>query len=636
MPPEHGRRALWVAALVACLGVVWAIWSAPLVMTNDGPEAVLTAHMEAHYEDPESIFQRQFSVGFGLSGRGFSVLYRPIAAIVSFPNSFRVSQVVMVLALAFAFAWLSNGLSSSPHSPHSVRLAPLLGFAIAFSWPFYMGFFAFTISMAVGLMVVAFVVSKPRGLTVIEKAAVSTALVVQLFLHGFAVFIALSLITLVVMTRALMQRKSAVPAEWRRTTLADAGWLVASAIPSVVVLLVMRTAQPAMAKMAGAGTTDWASLSDWAKVFPRLVVPGSTTLGIVVFVLALLGIARTALRVRRQPRKPEDVALLIGATGLLLAALVLPLNIPGWQFFAPRFLTTGLALSLCLLGSEDFERRPLRIAFELGAVGLVIAVLVNARALHRRLATACEDSLAGLEHKIERKGFQLPITFDANCGLPADDTLLDVPYSRADLHFYALFPVHHGGTVPYGFFGPAAVHAFVPRAASPVPIPPFDRYWGLAKEDARLTFPPARAGLLTDLAVYGTHYENILFFGATAADRALLLDRGYVIDFEHGTFVNAHHVPCVVELVSDINPGDPPVMVRGGVRDDELWTARIGPVPERRAIKASLSTLCGDEWVRVEWQNSTQRCANADERGRIALHARPGSTSHLVCERSVP
>ena len=618
--------ALRLASLVACLGVIWAIWSVPLVMTNDGPEAVLTAHMESHYDDPGSIYARQFAVGFGLSGRGFSVLYRPIAAVFPWRTSLRLSQLIIVLALAFAVGWLSKAVSGR------ARLSCLIGFAIAFSWPFYMGFFAFTLSMAVGLMVLAFVVSRSEGLSLLEKAAVTTALLVQLFLHGFAVFITLALVALVVMTRAVMKRTSVPAAEWRSDTLREAAWLAVSAVPSLVVVLLMRTAQAQLATLANSQKTEWARPSDWAKVLPRLAVPGSTLLGLLIFALALFAIARTALRLRQKPRRPEEVALVIGGAGLLVAALVLPLDLPGWQFFAPRFLTTGLAVSLSLLGCETFERRPARLALDVGLVALVAAALVNARALHQRLATACEDGLAGLDHVISRSSFQLPITFDATCGLTTDDTRLDVPYATPLLHFYALFAVSHGGTVPYGFYGPAAVHAFVPRAELPVPVPPY-RYWGLERNDPRLTHPEARTAMLSELAVFGSYYENILVFGANESDRALLLDRGYVIDFEHGSFINAHDVPCAVEVSSDVLPADPPVMVRGGAREEELWPATIAKATDRRGIKASLKMLCGDVWVRVRWQNSEQRCANADAQGRIAIHAEHGTVTRVVCDR---
>jgi hypothetical protein len=496
-----------------------------------------------------------------------------------------------------------------------------------------MGFFAFTISMAIGLMVLAFVVSKSDGLTLLEKAAVCTALLVQLFCHGFAVFITLALVALVVATRVVMRRASLPSAEWRRSALGEAAWLAVAALPSAVLMFVLRRAQTDMAKLAGTEKTEWASASDWAKVFPRLVVPGSTTLGIVVFVVAVVAVGRTAWRLRRGPRRPEEVALVLGATGLLVAAVAMPLNIPGWQFFAPRFLTTGLALGLSLLGAEKLEARTAGVVLRVGVVALVASVLLNARAVHARMATACADALVGLDHRIARSSFQLPITFDANCGLPTDDTRLDVPYSRLLLHFYALFPVTHGGTVPYGFVGPGAVHAFVPRETSPVPVPSPEVYWGLMADDPRLERPTTRAGLVNDLAVFGTSYENILFFGANASDRALLLERGYVVDFEHGTFVNAHYAPCAVELETAILADDPPVLVRGGLRDEELWPAKIAKVPDRRAIKASLSMLCGDVWVRVRWQNSDRACANADAQGRVALHAAHGSTTRVVCER---
>lgn len=627
-PRVSERRALWIAGFVACLAVFWAIWSVPLVMTNDGPEAVLTAHMEAHYDDPGSIYARQYAVGFGLSGRGFSFLYRPVAALFSWPTSLRLSQLVIVLAFAFAVFFLGKALAGR------ARLAGLLGFVIAFSWPFYMGFWAFSLAMAVGLMVLAFVVSKSDGLTLVEKGAVATALLVQLVMHGFAVLITLALVGLVVVTRVLAQRKTAPPAEWRRSALGEAAWLAVAALPSFVVSLILRSAQGQMAKVYNAGGTEWAKPADWAKVLPRLATPGSTALGIIVFALAIVAIVRAVLRLRRGPRAPEEVALVIGAVGLLVAALGMPLNVPGWQFFAPRFLTTGLALSLCLLAKEEPERKGVRLAFEAGVVALMACALLNARALHHRLASACEDALIGLEHRVPRTGMSLPVTFDATCGFTTDDTQLDVPYSTALLHFYSLFPVTHGGSVPYGFSGPAAVHAFVPRAMVGMPpVPPVDEYWGLSKDDPRLKAPKTRASILTELAVFGTHYENILFFGATAEDRALLLERGYVTDFEHGSFVNAHFVPCNVELVIDVLPSDPPVLVRAGLRENELWGAKITPLPGRRAVVASASTLCGDIWLRAQWQGSAARCANADADGHIPVHAERATTRRFVCER---
>lgn len=608
------RPVLIAACALACVGVFWAIWSVPLVMTNDGPQAVLTAHMESHYDDPGSIFARQFAVGFGLSGRGFSLVYRPIAALASFPNSLRVAQAFVVLALAFAVLWLSAAISGGAgwSSP--------LGFSLAFGWTFYMGFYAFTLATALGLAVLAFVVSRTERLSVLAKAAVSTALLVQLFMHGFAVFVTLILVALVVSARALARRRANDPG-WRRDATADLLWLGASCLPSVAIVLIMRSGQREMAAINASGVTTWAPFSDLAHSLPRLAVPGSTLLGLALWAIAIGSIVRAAVRLRRRPRRPEEAALFFGAVGLLIAGLVLPLDLPGWQFFSPRFLLPGLALSLCLLGCESTVRSDAR-ALAAGAVGaFVLACVWNSFSLHQRMARACADSIRGLEHTVPRKGFQLPIVFDANCGPTESSARRDVPYSTLLAHFPTLFAVTHGGAVPYSFAGPAAVHAFVPRGTPLVPVPPVDQYWSLPLEDERLQNAHSRAALLTELAVFGAFYENILFFGALERDRALLLERGYVIDFEHGSFINARHVPCRVELVVPVLPSDPPLMVRGGLADHDLWAAQMSSVPGEPTILASLNVLCGDIWVSPMWRDGVGRCKNADSRGRLTVRA---------------
>jgi hypothetical protein len=616
---EYARRVrerpvLIAVCALACLGVLWAIWSVPLVMTNDGPQAVLTAHMESHFDDPDSIFARQFTVGFGLSGRGFSLVYRPIAELASFPNSLRVAQALVVLALAFAVVWLSAAISGG------VGWSSPLGFSLAFSWTFYMGFYAFALATALGLAVLAFVVSRTERLSLLARAAISTALLVQLFMHGFAVFVTLILVTLVVGARSLAQRRAHHP-DWRRDATADLLWLGASCLPSVAVVLIMRSGQREMAAITASGATTWAPFSDLAHSLPRLAIPGSTLLGLALWAIAIGSIVRAAVRLRRRPRRPEEAALFVGAVGLVLAGLVLPLDLPGWQFFSPRFLLPGLALSLCLLGCESATRSNARALAGVAVGAFVLACVWNAFSLHQRLARACADAISGLEHTIPRRGFQLPVVFDANCGLTEDAARRDVPYSTPLSHFPTFFAVTHGGAVPYSFAGPAAVHAFVPRDTPLVPVPPVDQYWSLSREDERLQSPHSRAALLTELLVFGSFYENILVFGALERDRALLLERGYVIDFEHGSFVNARHVPCPVELVVPVHPGDPPIMVHGGLADHKLWAADMRSAPGESAIVASLRMLCGDVWVNPQWRDGVGRCKNADDRGRLAVRA---------------
>ena len=362
-------------------------------------------------------------------------------------------------------------------------------------------------------------------------------------------------------------------------------------------------------------------------------MPGSSALGVLVLAAAWVAIGRSLGRLRRSPRKPEEVALVIGALGLLVIGLIAPLNIPGWQFFSPRFLTPGIALSLSLFAYEKLERSNQRMAFDIAVPVVILLELSSVRALHRRVIAACGDALAGLDHTITRSYAQFPIIFDANCGLPSAPTQAEVPYLGEILHFSSLFAVLHGGTVAYTFAGPSAVHAFVPRPSFHLPVPPNEE-WGLAKDDRRLLDPKTRTAILTSQALAGTAYQNILFFGANETDRELLLERGYVIDFEHGSFINAHFEACPIEIDVELKPSDPPITVFVGVGKAAHWTVAIQPSAGKLVGTAAMKAFCGDLWAHVEWQGSNTQCSNADEHGRIRFRAAQPTTT-IGCQRDV-
>ncbi len=619
------RFALWVVSLLASLGVAWTIWSVPIVMTNDGPQAVVLSHIEAHYDDPDSIFASQFSVGLGLSGRGFSLLYAAVSTLWGWPDTLRVCELIIVLSMALSVGLLCKAVSGS------ARTACLLGFVVAFSWPFYMGFFAFALSLAFGLMLLSFVVSRTGGLSTVQKAAVSTGVLLQLLMHGFAVLVTLALLSLTVLVRRHMSRGTTSPPEWWKGLRGDAGWLVLTALPSVATSLLMRQTQTEMATAGGSGETYWAPPLIWILTLPRMVVPGSTVLGVLVIALACFSLGRSVVRIRRGDAKPEEVALTIGASLLILIGLTAPLNVPGWQYFSPRFLTPGTAVALALLGCEKLERRSLRMAVDVAVPALVVLELVNVSAVNRRYAAACADAVAGLDHKVQRSYAQLPIIFDANCGLTGEASHAAVPYLWPAYHFHSLFAVLHGGTVPNIFAGPSAVHAFVPRPSWKMPVPPLSD-WGLDKTDPRLLEPRARAALLTEQALAGTVYENILMFGANAADRALLVDRGYHVDFEQGSFINAHFEACPVEIVIERRPADPPVEVIVGFADAPAWRAELQPSSDSFSSVATAKTFCGDVWVRVAWTGGAIRCSNAGPDGDLRVRASQPVT-RVACER---
>ena len=52
-PPMKRESAEWLAGmLVASVGLVWCLWVVPYIPTHDGPQHILSAHIENHYSNP--------------------------------------------------------------------------------------------------------------------------------------------------------------------------------------------------------------------------------------------------------------------------------------------------------------------------------------------------------------------------------------------------------------------------------------------------------------------------------------------------------------------------------------------------------------------------------------------------------
>lgn len=596
------------------LAVVWSIWSVPLVFSNDGPQAVLLAHIDAHYDDPGSIFPAQFDRGLGLSGRGFMFLYGPLEGL-GWPTALRLCQVVMVLG----FAWGAALLSRSLHGRFTYR--SLAGFAIALNWPFYMGFYAFCVASGVTLWILALTTSRPK-LSAIHKLGISVALLCALLCHPVMGTVGLGLVLLIVAARRWPERRTS-----GRAAVTDGLWLLLTSIPNMVVFALMGGAQTQLSNVADSEHAAWEPFATLLATLPRIAVPGSTLLGWLALTVGACGLV-SALANSARLQKADVSALALGGAMLVLLAVFGPTHLPGWQFFSGRFLSLGLALGFCVLPEiASNPGRSVALVASLSGASLGIA---NARGLNVDLANACGGALAALEHQETHVGLSLPIVLDSQCGQPANPPSMRVPYLAPALHLSALFPVRQGGSVPYVFAGPAAVHVLVPRAID-VPVPPFD-LWGFTPEHEQMRDPAARALVLDKLAVFGTAYEAVLVFGKTDADRAQLIERGLVVDFERGDFLSGRFQPCRVDVSFEVEPGDPPMQVVGGLRATERWPAEWLPIDG--GARATFRGLCGKLWARVAWQDGLQRCSNADADGRIPVNASPGAgVTRVHCER---
>ncbi len=604
---EQGALALLSIALVA------VVFRVPLWLSNDGPQAVLAGHIDQHYGEPDSVYAKQFSLGLGLSGRGFVWLYQPLASALGWPHALHVAQAVMLLAFAGGVAALSRAVHGR------WTYGAVLGFALAFAWPFFMGFYAFYCGIAAGLWVLALAAASPTP-SPGRKWILSLLSTLLLAIHPFAAAVIFGLWALVVLDRARRDPD-------RSVALGSAArWLGLTALPFGLVFLMLFRSQSGLATLKYTETTRWDSFEDWLATIARIALPGGSSLGWLLLAVALVSVALALRRGRRDDGATLPIAL--GAVLVLALSLLGPLDIPGWQHFARRFLCLGLALAVAVLPTMA-QARVAAGATLLSVLAAAVALL-SAQRTAERLALACSDALAGLSDVTPRRGLQLPVILDSMCGLPPEPSRADVPYLAPALHLHALFAVRHGGSVPYVFSGAPNVHLLTPKKPPLAPIPPLDM-WGLTPERAAVDRPEQRRALLDQFALFGSEYENVLVFGATDADRARLRARGFVSDFSQGSFENAHFVGCRLRVTVPGKQGDPPLMVVGGFDQHTVWPAEFTPVDG--GVHAVLRTLCGPVWVQVAWQGSPERCASADEEGRLQRELEPGTNSQIACER---
>ena len=137
---------------------------------------------------------------------------------------------------------------------------------------------------------------------------------------------------------------------------------------------------------------------EWLVELPRYAVPGPLPRAVIGCVLVVLGLVVGGRRARRGEASPGELAVL-AATLFLACGLVGPIDIPGWQLVAPRFVSLGMPLAVALLAPLRAARS--ERAWLAGIVVLTGLSLALSDHFHRRLARGCEPALAGLSSNVD-------------------------------------------------------------------------------------------------------------------------------------------------------------------------------------------------------------------------------------------
>ena len=616
---QQGRWRYPTALVVLSALLVGTFWVVPYLPTNDGPAWVFATHAENHYSDPGAPYSAWFVPAPEFASRGLTLFYAPFEGWLGWDRGLRVALSLMALLSAWGFFFLARTLHPDR------RAVGLLGFPLALSWSMYMGFWPFAVATGLGFFVLALAVRPPEP-TWKQRALVAALLLGQAVAHVFAAVLTGSALVFLRMAQAPRGKR-----------LSELGRVALTGLPAFAVLV----ACVALARnLAGAPLAQGGARLPWPNaiaVLPRTIAPGPLGRALLVTLAVVSAATFAAIRARRPATNATDRGLGLAAVLLLLAAVLAPFQITGWQAFSQRFFPLGIALAFLVVPVEQLRPAVRRVTAPV-LFALALLWLGTTYPFHVRLAKLCPDAIAGLFAPLRMHGAVMPVILGAT-ELPVyNRTDAEVPLMDPLLHMGCLYATAHGGLPLGSFAGNVAVHPFTERPdAQRPPEPDFGRYYEAINSHAFHHDALFRHKVEDELASFGVFYDAVVVLGARPDDLALWRERGYVADWAEGTALVAHFEPCSVDFTVprsavsptptfDLHVGDiglwSGVHVPFVVGDDGLAHFKLAPAP------------CGDVAVRAHWDATPgeQFCENANAAGDI-LQKITRSTSVLACER---
>ena len=629
-PPTSGRtapsgRATLGLGVLGSLGLVGALGVVRYLPTHDGPQHIYLANLDNHFSDPGATYSDYYLPTTALASKGFAMVFGPLAELLPWRSALQVTLGVIVLTWAWGVLAFVNAVAPGR------RLLGLVGFALAFQYALYMGFFSFLLSSGIGLFTLAIAFGSAEWPWK-RRLSIAALLLVQALCHVFAAEVmGLSLLVLVLCRHARR--------DWPR----ELGLLALMGVPTGIIAVHaagwIGTSAEALPYTQAARL--WPPFAERVELLATAFAAGPWWRAWPPVLLALAGIGFGIQRVLRRTARPEERALLALSVLLGAAALAFPLHSRQWEFMSVRFIPMAVVFGLSLVPVETFERR-VSLAIH-GAVLVLAASAIGWAGWHnQRLEQACGPALAGLDAPLSRKGPRLPIVLDPSCNDLAAKKAFVLPGAEPLLNLGDLYAVQQGGVVPYAFVDIPQLHGFVLTKAGfkRFPdIPNRKKLWGpLAQND-----PPAEASyrslLLASLAQSGRGYEDVLFYGS-AKDRDQIVERGYVTDFDRDGMWIGHYRGCPLKLeVSPAAPRTAPLVVEYGwqpwVESTESKAVPRVAVPEDEAavVVEWAAAPCGPIWVRAgvdvdgsgRWSPAGGKCEGADAEGRLPMQRKPGT-----------
>ena len=629
--PKRSRstQAAWALIVTSLLLSIGALHVVEYVPTHDGPQHIYVAHIMNHYSDVGAPYADYYVTARPLSALGFTLFFAPLEEALGWRAASRLTMTLIVLLWGAGAVAIVRAIR-----PARLPLAAL-GFVLGFQWALYMGFFSYVLATAMGLLAVALGLRK-NPWTVSHRFAIGGLLTLLALLHVFA-----ALTTALVLVTVVASRHP--PKLW----LKELGLLALMGLPTM--LLVAHAAG-----LTGGGTVDVSARSavQYASVWDRVLLLRSTFVGgpwwrgwpIVVMMFGNLGL--TSLRWRRGRVSDDERGLFLAGVALVALFFVMPFDLPGWQFFAPRFLPIAAAVLLPLLpwealsSSRQWSALALIGAFVLGSLGWTTW-------FHLDLAARTSDVTKALRAKVRTTALRLPIVLDPAAGMPLDWRQADYGFYEPLLNVGALFAVEQGGIVPYTFTTIPQFHLFVLSKEGWKKFPPVPDRLGLGAAWRSAVDRGAReeaAAFDTLHAWFGSKFDDVLLY-APADTRVAFEQRGYETVMHEGKFslLRFKGCPVRVALESDAPLPHDVVVDYGWVPLMDMHDTVRAPAGQPPAggwlATEPARTPCGPTWARIfvdEDASGTLTagdavCAAAGRDGVVRTVTKPGAEV-LRCE----
>ena len=629
-----GSRLTLGLGLLASVGLLRALTVVRYLPTHDGPQHVYLAHLENHFSDPEATYSNYYLPTTALGAKGFSMLHAPLAELLPWRTALQVTLAVILLAWGWGALAFVNAVSRER------RLMGLIGFAVAFQWSLYMGFFPFVLSTGIGLFTLA-IAFGAKEWPWKRRLSIGGLLFLQAMCHVFAAeVVALTLVVLVACRHP--------PRSWPR----ELGLLACMGIPTALIAghAAGLVGSSAAALPYSQPASLWPPLSERVSLLATAFTAGPWWRAWPPVVLAVVGLAFGARRAIARKASAEERALLVTGSMLFVAALAFPLHTRQWEYMSVRFIPMGVMFGLTLVPIEALERRTAAVVH-----GLVVLMTASAIAWagwhNQRLEQACGPALAGLDADVKRTGPRLPIVLDPGCNASAREKAFVMPGTEPLLNVGALYAVQQGGEVPYAFVTIPQLHGFVLTRAGFQRFPEMpdrkkfwtDLVYADPVDDAAL-----RESLLASLARSGSGYQDVVFYGP-ARDKQEIARRGYTTDYDRDGLWIGHYRGCALKVELHLGGAmSAPLVVQYGWHPlSEPAESKVIPVDAKTddgvLVVEWKSAPCGPVWVRAgldrdnsgRWKPGAGACEGAGPEGRLMLQ-RTAESAPARCDVRLP